>query len=449
MSNFFLTIFKTTYFFLNLNNILSVVKTFIFIEFIISFILIIILVLTLLKKNYVNVYCLTAFNIIFLFLFLTFLFQNFLINKSFYAGSFYVFPGINSSLYTFDMVLTSINLEIFTHSIRYNFLYIYNLAFYNNNFNFNLFIYYIKNFTLFIFLISLYIGYLQIKTLKVSFDKFLLILLPIFFSNLILISTQDLILAYLAIELQNLCLIFLIALKKNFSFNIQLSIRFFMLNSVGSLLILFGIVFLYSIFLTTNFSDIYILLTTSPLYLNEMYLLEVIFGLGILLLGLFFKLAVGPFGLWLVEIYEYSLTYGVLIFSLIPKIGYFVFLFHLYLSTSSLLFFWDFILKFFGILSILIGTFGALSQIYVKRLLAFSSLNYFGYILLSFIGFTEKSTTICLIYFFIYVFISFYIWFIIMYLEKVLGRNVVLIDLVILRDHYSMLATILSLSFFF
>ena len=402
MLDFLNSMFKTIYFFFNLNHTLSLVKTFVLIEFIISLILIIILVLTLLKKNYINVYCLTTFNLFFFLFFLTYLFQNFLINKCLYLGSFYVFNNLDPAIYTYEIVITSINLEIFTHSIRYNFLNIYNLPFYNNNFNFNLFIYYIKIFTLLVFLISLYIGYLQIKTLKVSFDKLILILLPILFSNLILISTQDLIIGYLAIELQNLCLIFLIALKKNFSFNIQLSIRFFMLNSVGSLLILFGIIFLYSIFLTTNLSDIYILLTTSPLYLNEIYLFEVIFGLSILLLGLFFKLAIGPFGLWLVEIYEYSLTYGILIFSLIPKIGYFIFIFHIYLSTSSLLFFWDFILKLFGILSILIGTFGALSQIYLKRLLAFSSLNYFGYILLSFIGFNEKSIVICLMYFFIF-----------------------------------------------
>jgi NADH:ubiquinone oxidoreductase subunit 2 (subunit N) len=449
MTEYFYKIFKATYFYLNLNQILDLFKVFIFIEFLISILLILILILTLLKKNYISIYCLTAFNIILLLLFLTYLFQSFLLNNCWFIGSFLVTNDTERALYTYDVVLTSINLELFKRSSRPNFLYLYNLPFYNNSFNFNIFIYYLKNFTLFVFLISLYIGYLQIKTLKVSFNKLLLILFPILFSNLILISTQDLIIAYLAIELQNLCLIFLISLKKKFNFNIQLSIRFFMLNSVGSLLILFGIVLLYSIFLTTNFSDIYILLTTSPLYLSEIYLFEVLFGLSILLLGLFFKLAVGPFGLWLVEIYEYSLTYGVLIFSLLPKIGYFIFLFHLYLSTSTLLFFWDFVFKLFGVLSIIIGTFGALSQIYVKRLLAFSSLNYFGYILLSFIGFTEKSTIICIMYFFVYVFISFYIWFIIMYLEKVLGRNVVLVDLVILRDHYPMLATLLSLSFFF
>jgi len=82
-------------------------------------------------------------------------------------------------------------------------------------------------------------------------------------------------------------------------------------------------------------------------------------------------------------------------------------------------------------------------------LLAFSSLNYFGYILLSFVGFNTKSLIICILYFFVYVFVSFYIWFIVLYLEKVLKRNIILIDLVVIRDHYPALAFILSLSLLF
>jgi len=108
-----------------------------FFEFIISFILIIILVLILLKKNFINVYCLTAFNIIFFLLFLTFLFQNFIINKIFYIKNFYVSTGKNSAIYTFDTLLTFIFLQGFHYSIRYKFLYTFNLVFYTKSLNIN------------------------------------------------------------------------------------------------------------------------------------------------------------------------------------------------------------------------------------------------------------------------------------------------------------------------
>ena len=95
------------------------------------------------------------------------------------------------------------------------------------------------------FFMSLIIAYLNRKTLKISYDKIVLLLFPILFSSLIIIQTLDLFIAFLAIELQNLCLIFLMSLKKRNMFNIQLSVRFFILNSIGSLFILFGIVNLY------------------------------------------------------------------------------------------------------------------------------------------------------------------------------------------------------------
>lgn len=103
------------------------IKFLIFCKFIISFILIIILVLTLLQKNFINVYCLTTFNII-----LIFLFKNFLINKS-----FFVFSDINPAIYTLDTLLTFIFLQGFHYSIRYKFLYMFNLVFYTIILNIN------------------------------------------------------------------------------------------------------------------------------------------------------------------------------------------------------------------------------------------------------------------------------------------------------------------------
>lgn len=427
-------------------------KYIIIFEFILSLFILLFLIFTILKRNYVNIYCLYVLNIIIIIFFITIVIEEIYMSKYLmFINSLdpSIFTNKTITAYTF-YVLSKDLLEYYTNLNIYDLYFTcINLPFYNNNFEFNFFRYNIKIFTIFFFLLCLILAYFQRKAMKISFDKILLILFPILLSNLLLIQTQDLIIAYLSIELQNLCLIFLIGLKKNNNFNIQLSIRFFILNSVGSLFILFGIFFIYSKLHTTNLSDIYILISSLPFEFLSVYFIHFIFGLFFIIIGLFFKLGVGPFGLWLVEMYENSITYSVFIFSLLPKIGYFVFIFHLYLATSHFSIFWDIFLKIFGILSIFIGTFGALSQIYVKRLLAFSSLNYFGYILLSFIGFKEKGALLCVLYIFFYICISLYIWFIIMYLEKVLKRNVILIDLIIIRDHYPFLAILLSFSFLF
>jgi NADH-quinone oxidoreductase subunit N len=429
-------------------NALWIDKSMLIFELIISFFLLVILLFSLFKHNYINKYSLTILNCIIILALLSMLIQDAIYFNSFNRQNAYsALLGLNvEKNYNYVLALLNAYTNIKLH---YNYYFVHTVSFYNHNFIFNLFLFYVKNFNILVFLFCLIVGYSQRKIIKISYDKFMLILFPLLFCNTVLILTQDLIIGYLAIEFQNLCLIYLMSLKKKESFTLQLSVRFFILNSIGSLFILLGIVLLYTIFYTTNMSYIYILLSTLPKKIIYIYLLEIILALTFLVIGLFFKLLVGPFGLWLVEIYEYGLTYGVLIFSILPKIGYFMFLLNIFLCTSNLIFFWDFMFKFFGIISIFIGTFGALSQIYVKRLLAFSSLNYFGYILLSFIGFNTKSFIVCILYFVIYVFISFYIWFIILYLEKVTKRNILLVDLVILRDHYPILALILSLSLFF
>lgn len=435
------------------NDLITIYKVIIIFEFIISIIIFSILFFLLLKRNYINIYCLFLLNIIVLIFLLTFMFQDQIIS-SIYSGLKFKFLKAeilrhSTSKTTYQALLSCIHTVVELKHGKYFAAAGLTENYYQHKFIFNLFIYKVKIFTIIIFLLTLILGYLQLKTIKISFDKLLLILFPILFCNLILISTQDLVIAYLAIELQNLCLIFLMSIKKKESFTLQFSVRFFILNSVGSLFILLGIVLLYLKLHTVNFYYIYMLLSTMPIYSYIFVSLDILLGLSFIILGLFFKLSVGPFGLWLAEIYEYGLTYGIVIFSLLPKIGYLMLFFNLYLSTSCFVEYWDLILKIFGTISIIIGTFGALSQIYLKRLLAFSSLNYFGYMLLSFIGFTEKSTVICILYFVVYVCISLYIWFIVLYLEKVIKRNILLTDLVILKQHYPYLSTILSLSFVF
>lgn len=442
-----------SYLIINHHNIFSYYKSIVFVEFIISLLIIFVLFLTLLQRNYTSIYSLLFLNCIIFILYLTVTFQEVFI-YGFFNMNGYVTPDWKNPIFgnkitlLMDFLETGISFEILKKTGHW--FGSFATPYYKGNAVFSLFNYYVKLFSLGMFILCLLVGYLHRKNLKISFDKILLVLLPLLFSTLVIIQTQDIIIGFLSIELQNLCLIFLMSLKKNNHFNIQLSVRFFILNSVGSLFILFGIVLLYSVFHTTNMANIYSLFISTPEYFySENLEMTILLAFGILLIGLMFKLGVGPFGLWLVDIYEYSLSYGILVFSVLPKISYFMYIFHLYLMSSQLTYFWDFVLKFFGVISIILGTFGALEQVYLKRLLAFSSLNYFGYILLSFVGFNAKSTVLCIMYLYVYMFVSFFIWFVILYLEKVTKRNIVLTDLVIFRDHYPVLAYMLACCFLF
>ena len=109
----------------------------------------------------------------------------------------------------------------------------------------------------------------------------------------ILISANDLMVIYLAIELQSFCFYILSALKKYSNLSIEAALKYFIQGSYSSALLLFGISLIYGHFGTVNFIIINNLIFTTDLYSSFDHLF--IFGLLFLTLGILFKLGVVPF----------------------------------------------------------------------------------------------------------------------------------------------------------
>jgi NADH-quinone oxidoreductase subunit N len=254
--------------------------------------------------------------------------------------------------------------------------------------------------TIIFFLLSLsYVEYEKFKAYEFS----LLVLLAVL-GMLLVISSNDLILFYVGLELQSLPLYILASLKYNRVYAVESGLKYFIMGSVASCLILFGISLIYGVTGLTNFSD-YALFCASI----QGFDYNLVSGIALIFLGVFFKLGLFPFSNWIPDVYEGAPTIITLFFSVVPKIALlniltrFVTIFFIVPNENYFYYF----LLVSSVCSIIYGTLGALLQTRIKRLLAFSTIANTGFIGLSFCVGNFAGLVAGHIYFIIYILITF------------------------------------------
>lgn len=247
----------------------------------------------------------------------------------------------------------------------------------------------------------------KLENFDISYEFTILVLFSLLgiFS---LITSNDFLSFYLSLELQSLAFYVLAALKKNSSFSTEAGLKYFILGAIASSLILFGFSFIYGISGTTNFDELFLF---NYFLLNNCEELELIFvilvGFILISVGLFFKLGFFPFHLWIPDVYEGVSTPVLSIFAILPKFLYFSILLYFYNYLFSFLELeWHFILIILSFLSILIGSFGALYQLKLKRLFAFSAISHIGFLGLALSLGTFESIFSLLFYLLFYLLLS-------------------------------------------
>lgn len=263
-----------------------------------------------------------------------------------------------------------------------------------------------------------------------NFEYFALLLCAIL-GLMFVTSSYDLISLYLAIEMQSLCFYVLAASKKDSSFSIEAGLKYFILGSFSSALLLLGMSILYGCTGTTSFENYSLLFSEK----TEDYLILVSSienALICISVAFFFKIGAAPFHMWLPDVYEGSPTSISLFFATIPKIVLFVAFLRLF--QGVFFHFSDLFLALvliFSIASVLIGSFVALRQKKLKRLLAYSSISHVGYLLLAFSSNSLEGTQSLFFYTLIYMFTSFGLWSVVLTLNTApnFGKSKTLIDL--------------------
>ncbi len=237
-----------------------------------------------------------------------------------------------------------------------------------------------------------------------NFEFSILIILTIL-GTLLLISSYDLIAMYLAIELQSFCSYILSAFKRNSEFSAEAGLKYFILGAFSSGFLLFGCSLIYGFTGTTNYEQIALLLVgVDHNYINNN---GIIIGTVFILISFLFKLSAAPFHLWAPDIYEGSPTIVTAFFAIVPKIGLLVFFLRLFFDSLYALFIsWQAILLIASISSMIIGSLGAIWQIKLKRLLAFSAIGHVGYMLIALCCCSIESIYALIFYSVIYIIMS-------------------------------------------
>ena len=235
-----------------------------------------------------------------------------------------------------------------------------------------------------------------------------------------MLSSNDLILFYLGLELQSLSLYVLASIDRDNIISSEAGIKYFVLSALSSGLLLYGCSLLYGFTGSTNFENISNSLTSQNI--------GAIFAMVFILVGLAFKVSAVPFHMWTPDVYQGAPTSITNFFAVVPKaVGLAVIIRFMDLPFKNILEEWQIIIVFISIASMILGSVAAIGQKNIKRLLAYSSISHMGYALAGVATGTGYGYTSTIIYITIYVIMNIGT-FACLYLMKVNGKYTEKID---------------------
>lgn len=230
-----------------------------------------------------------------------------------------------------------------------------------------------------------------------SIDKieYPIIILAATLGMILMISSYDLIIFYLGLELQSLCLYILASFKSGDEKSSEAGLKYFVLSVLASGLLLYGCSFIYGYTGSTNFEIISNNLNTANT--------GAVFGIVFVMVGLAFKVSAVPFHMWTPDVYEGAPTSVTSFFALIPKIAAIsVFIRFMYVPFVNVIDQWQSIIIFLSIASMVLGAVAAIGQNNIKRLMAYSSISHMGYALAGLATGTIEGVQSTIIYLTIY-----------------------------------------------
>ena len=235
-----------------------------------------------------------------------------------------------------------------------------------------------------------------LKIFKIYKIEYPILILSSVLGMMIMISSNDLMVFYMGLELQSLALYVLATFNRDQLKSSEAGLKYFVLSALSSGLLLYGCSLIYGFSGSTNFDVISNELNSTNYVLT--------FGIVFILVGLAFKISAVPFHMWAPDVYEGSPTSVTLFFTMVPKIAALtVFIRFLYVPFLNLIDQWQMIIIFLSIASMLFGAIAAIGQTNIKRLVAYSSIGHIGYTLAGLATGSNEGIQSSIIYISIYV----------------------------------------------
>src|SRR5580692_8804243 len=234
---------------------------------------------------------------------------------------------------------------------------------------------------------------------------------------MLMISANDLMALYVGLELQSLALYVVAAFQRDSIRSTEAGLKYFVLGSVASGMLLFGASLIYGYCGSTAFVQI-----SRALLEGKAHEIGTTIGLVFVVAGLAFKISAVPFHMWTPDVYEGAPTPVTALFAVAPKIAAISLTVSVLMGPfKPLLLQWQQIIVVASILSMGLGAFAALRQQNIKRLMAYSSIGNVGYVLLGLASGSEKGVQSVVFYLAIYLVMTMGVFAVILMMKR---RNI-------------------------
>ena len=220
---------------------------------------------------------------------------------------------------------------------------------------------------------------------------------------MVMAMANDLIVVFLGLEILSIALYVLTAFNYRRSASGEAALKYFILGSFSSAIFVYGIALTYGATGSTNLTQIADFLSKNVVLSNGLLLA----GLSLMLVGFAFKVAAVPFHMWTPDVYQGAPSPVTGFMAAVAKAGAFAAMLRVLVSSFGVVTNdWRPITYGLAVLSLVLGAFVALRQRDVKRMLAYSSINHAGFILLGVVAGTARGVSASLYYLFAYMLMS-------------------------------------------
>lgn len=229
-----------------------------------------------------------------------------------------------------------------------------------------------------------------------------------------LVSANNLLSFYIALELQSLPLYILASIHRDDAKSSESGLKYFILGALSSGIILFGLSLIYGFTGATDFAQI-----SQFVAIEQHRSLALTVGLVLLIIGLCFKVSAVPFHMWTPDVYQGSPSPVTAFFATAPKVAAVgVFVKFLYVPFLSLEFDWKQVVMFVAAASMIVGAIGAIKQSNFKRVIAYSSIGHMGFILAGLTVANAEGLSSIILYLIIYTLLSLSIFAVILVVQR-------------------------------
>jgi len=268
----------------------------------------------------------------------------------------------------------------------------------------------IDNYSLFfnfIFLLStgliIMISHSYIKREEINYGEYYALILFSTIGMMLMASGADLLNIYIGLEVMSISIYILTGFKRSKLISNEASLKYFLLGAFATGFLLFGISIIYGTTGTINLNQIACFIAEKGGKLDPLMLM----GMGLIIIGLGFKVAAVPFHAWVPDVYEGAPTAVTAFMSVGPKAAGFAVFLRIFLTAfGSIHYEWQKIIYILAILTMTTGNIIAIAQVNIKRMLAYSSIAHAGYLLIALVADNNMGVSGTLFYVLSYTFMN-------------------------------------------